>query len=86
MTYAYISVTLSRSLSLLNADMPGDDLAVSANASVILHHIIKRRQGKCKKAKSSYEKFKQARVDTFCEQCIVMSTGYSNNAYRPTHH
>ena len=29
--------------------MLGDDLAVSANTSVILHHIIKRRQGKRKK-------------------------------------
>ena len=86
MTYANISVTLSRSLSLLYEDMPGDDLAVSANTSVILHLIIKKRQGKHKKAKSSYKKCKQARVHTFCEQCIVMHTRHSNNAYRPTHH
>ena len=45
-----------------------------------------KNEGKCKKAKSSYKECKQARVHTFCEQCIVTCTGHSNNGYRLTHH
>ena len=48
MTYAYVSVTLSRSLSLLYEDRPGDDLVVSANAMCYssFYHQKTSKEGK----------------------------------------